>query len=134
ATSNDTKPTSTTAISTSPGTALASVPGSPTPHIIAAHPCDADFTVLDTLRARDWGGEPLYGRGQQGCLKDRAASPVTNHHPHLQAAREKVQGARHRATTKPVHPPCRRSPPCGRERSPCPYTGEALAGPVTFSG
>src|SRR5690606_23180159 len=39
-------------------------------------------TARDTLRACEWGGEPLYGRGQtNGCLKERAASPETSHHP-----------------------------------------------------
>lgn len=31
----------------------------------------------DTLRTREWGGEPLYGRGQSSCPSERTASPET---------------------------------------------------------
>src|SRR5690606_5381426 len=54
----------------------------PDPAQLAAHPCDPGSTARDTLRACEWGGEPLYKRGQaKGCLKERAASPGTSHHP-----------------------------------------------------
>src|SRR5690606_32901966 len=54
----------------------------PDPAQLAAHPGDPGSTARDTLRACEWGGEPLYRRGQaKGCLKERAASPETSHHP-----------------------------------------------------
>ncbi len=53
------------------------VPGSPTPHLLRH--------TLVTLAQRtgtlfvlcEWGGEPLYKRGQSSCLKEPTASPET---------------------------------------------------------
>src|SRR5690606_6803571 len=64
------------------------------PAHVAAHPCDTGSRACDTLRARAWGGEPLYRRGQtRACLRERAASPGKSHHPATGPGRHNVPGA-----------------------------------------
>jgi hypothetical protein len=74
------------------------VSGSPTPHlsrhslVTLAHWPGTLFVLCE------WGGEPLYKRGQSYCLKERAASPKTVPVYPKQPVKIKVQGAASAAT------------------------------------